>query len=459
MRSIRIQIVLAVIALVAAVLAMFGYIIYVRITDADNVRLDAQLESYAERVGVALEEALDESAVPDTHIFQSLQAEGIDRVSLQLVARSGRLLYIDSSAGRMPAIAYRSLNTACVFSTLEIRSVRYRTAQLNVDSEHGVHCLLEVAAPLTAIESRQAQLRLLLCIAMPMTLLVIAVFVSVIVFRALRPLSSMIRTAQSISAQTLHQRIAIPSGASEVEALASALNKMIERIDDGISAQKQFIADASHELRTPLSVLRAELEYAARFLTSAEAGESLMIAFSEIDHLNKLASSLLTLAVLDASEGRLMLRTVSVENVLRECVNKLTNVAQQQHVSLSLRSETDRHIMADEEKLRSMFLNLIDNAIKYNHTGGTVEIIQKIVDAGVVVQIRDTGRGIPADEVPSIFNRFNRGSASRSERDGCGLGLAIASRIAQLHHGSIEVQSTFGTGSVFTVELPAEQES
>ena len=459
MKSIRTRIVVAVIGIAAIVVAGFGAIIFVRVTDADIARYDAQLASHAEKLKAELTEGAEDSIIVDGHALRSIQTDGIPRASVRLIDMAGVKLYEDTNAGVLPDFSYRRVGKASASITILVAGNRYRSFFLNLHSELGVHYLLEVAAPLEPIEARRVQLQWLLLITIPLMLFIIALFVSLIVFRSLRPLSSMITAAQSISAQTLHGRIDIPPSASEVEALASALNKMIARIDEGVHAQKQFIVDASHEIRTPISVIRAEIEYADRFQTNGEARESLAIALSEIDHLNTLASSLLTLASLDASGTERDFRPVSVTALLRECVQKLKSLAHKQEVSLMLHAEDALMVTGNEERLRSMLLNVLENGIKYNKPGGTVEVTLRRQHATAVIEVRDDGCGIEQEETPFIFNRFNRGSAARAEKEGCGLGLAIASRIAEFHHGSIRVESILGKGSTFTIELPLDRVS
>jgi signal transduction histidine kinase len=148
------------------------------------------------------------------------------------------------------------------------------------------------------------------------------------------------------------------------------------------------------------------------------------------------------------------LQTVRLDELLADCVKRMKPIADSKRVMLALTVHDVAEIQADEDKLRSAILNLLDNAIKYSKNGGTVDIISRSNGRDVEVTVGDHGEGIAPEEVEHVFERFHRAASSRSQHDGSGLGLAIVRRILEVHKGSVSVRSKIGEGSTFTIALP-----
>jgi signal transduction histidine kinase len=281
--------------------------------------------------------------------------------------------------------------------------------------------------------------------------------VYIIVRRAFKPLSTMIETANRISASNLNERLVLPPKHDEVAMLGAALNCMIDRIETAFKGQKQFIADASHEIRTPLTIIQSELEFADRSPMDAPAKQSIHIALDELDHLRKLAGDLLLLAKLEISDRTPHFQLVRLDELITECVRKLSRMSAEKKVLLHLQIENAIEISVDKEKLRSAVLNLIENAIKYTPANGTISISIQEDKETVRMVIHDTGVGMSAGDIQNIFKPFYRSDTSRATHSGSGLGLSIVQRIIELHHGTISVESDLTNGSTFSITLPLNQ--
>jgi signal transduction histidine kinase len=257
---------------------------------------------------------------------------------------------------------------------------------------------------------------------------------------------------------SLHRRVALPVSADELARLAATMNRMLSRLEASFVSLRRFTADASHELKTPLQVLRAGVERAmTNPKTPTEALQSLEEVLEEIHRMSEMVENLLTLA--RADEGR---ATLAVEPAdLRELVNEAAETAGMlgEGPGIAVRSEVPEQpvtLAVDRSRIRQLLLNLVTNAIKYTPSGGKVSIA--LVDQGetVALIVGDNGIGIPAADLPHIFDRFYRADTARSrtgERPGAGLGLAITKWIAEAHGGAISVHSRPGRGTVFTVSL------
>jgi signal transduction histidine kinase len=236
--------------------------------------------------------------------------------------------------------------------------------------------------------------------------------------------------------------------------------RALRPIQTAMDRQQAFVADASHELRTPLSLIRANAELLQR---SREAPVSANIAsvediIGETDRLSGLVGQMLTLARSDSGEAAFQMASVDLRALAEDTVREMQLLAQPKGIALSISPGEAVSVSGDETRLREMITILLDNAIKYSDDGAAQVSIEVQRDGGrVVLQVADPGRGIAADALPRIFDRFYRADKARSrDMGGAGLGLAIAKWIAEAHHGTIAIDSTPGHGTVVTVELPTQ---
>ena len=321
--------------------------------------------------------------------------------------------------------------------------------------------LLLQAASLDAADAILDQVRLYLILGVLIGA-VVGVLAGLALTRAvLRPLDRMARTAEAIAGGDLSRRLRLPPGGNEVARLGGAFDHMVERLAATLQAQRRFIADASHELRTPLTSLEGLSEM---LLIGADRGDSGTIQrmaramHGELGRMGRLVADLLTLSRLD-SAAPLAVASVEAGKLLDGVAEQVAPIAQARQIRLEVAHDGPLMVRADPDRLKQVILNLVDNALRYSPPEGTVRLTAApdATPGRVRLQVQDTGPGIAPADLPRIFDRFYRGDPSRARASGnTGLGLAIAYGIIQAHGGTIEVHSTLGGGTTFTVLLPAE---
>ncbi|MEX0702976.1 MAG: heavy metal sensor histidine kinase [Planctomycetales bacterium] len=322
---------------------------------------------------------------------------------------------------------------------------------------------VRVARSLASFEHEMRELLLTFLLVAPLTLLAAVGGGYVLADRALRPVQEMSRTARRITADRLHERIAVDNPHDELGTLAVTLNEMIERLERSFTEMQRFTADAAHELRTPLAVIRNEAEVALRSARSPEEYcRVLENLLEETDRLSTMADQLLFLCRQDAGLQPKANGSVPMAELLADVVSNMQLVAQDKRVVLSLQEDEPCLLTGDGRQLRRLFYNLLDNAIKYTSAGGRVSVTSRREADSLIVVVADTGIGIPVEHLPRIFDRFYRIDPARSdELDGAGLGLSICCSIVRGMGGKISVESAVGRGTKFTVrlELPEASET
>jgi signal transduction histidine kinase len=256
---------------------------------------------------------------------------------------------------------------------------------------------------------------------------------------------------------SLGNRLPVPGTNDELQRLSETLNEMLDRIEGAFRRVTQFTADASHELRTPVALIRTTSEVALRRQRSeSEYRQALDAVLSEAVRTTDLIENLLTLARADAGKAALERAPVELGVLISEVLDQGERLARQKGLDLVSHPAAGTLIVpGDRVSLRRLFLILIDNAVKYTQTGGRIEVSVLRRTGAAAVEVRDSGVGIGAGDLPHIFERFYRSDRSRS-RDfgGAGLGLSLAKWIVDAHGGTIHVESEPERGSVFRVELP-----
>jgi heavy metal sensor kinase len=276
--------------------------------------------------------------------------------------------------------------------------------------------------------------------------------------RALRPVDRMAETARRISAEQLAARLEDGGANDELSRLAQTLNEMLGRLDTSFRQIRQFSADASHELQTPLTILKGEIEVALRMpRTPEEYQRILKSALEEIDRVARLVEGLLLLARADAGVLRMDLQPVDLAQLVEDVYGQVKVLADRRKITLLFGVMEPLSIRGDYERLRQVLLNLVDNGIKYTPSGGRVTLSLQRDGEWASLRVTDTGIGLSPGDQEKIFERFYRSAEDRSRGEGgAGLGLCIARSIAEAHGGKIQVESTPGLGSTFTVLLPLQ---
>jgi heavy metal sensor kinase len=282
-----------------------------------------------------------------------------------------------------------------------------------------------------------------------------------LVDRALKPIGELTRSAELITSRNLSERLPEPATEDEFAELSRSLNRMIARLDEAFQYNRRFLDDASHELRTPLTVLRGELEALNRESTHGRFRDSVASLLDEVERLAKLVENLFALSRLDAGRIHTEWTPLDLSFLASSTAEQMRLLAEDKGLKLSCDSAV--HLMVregvwiegDRARLKQVIVNLLDNAFKYTPAGGSVSIQVRGTETEAVLEVRDTGIGIPASALPRVFERFFRVDASRNrEGGGSGIGLSIVRSICAVHRGRVEVESVEGRGSCFRVYLP-----
>jgi len=219
--------------------------------------------------------------------------------------------------------------------------------------------------------------------------------------------------------------------------------------------RENFVANVSHELKTPLTILKGQTEVALRKERDNEDYKSILKSnLEEINRMAEIIDDLMLLSKADTKEIKLSTEDVSLKNLISDVCMNVKIFADNKGIGLIIKELEDVKIKGDELKLRRMFLNVVENGIKYTQPGGKVEISSSINNGYAQIDIRDNGVGIAEDDIKFVFDRFYRGDKSRKRESGSGLGLSISKWIAEIHKGTIEVQSRLSEGSLFSIKLP-----
>jgi two-component system, OmpR family, sensor kinase len=278
-----------------------------------------------------------------------------------------------------------------------------------------------------------------------------------LVRRALQPVDQMIATAERISSRAGEERLPVPNTGDEIQRLSISLNSMVERLQQSLQHAQRFQADASHELRTPLTIIRAELEAIRDKPANDETADLAGSALDEMDRLMCIVEGLFALARLDAGEAQNETVPVDLSEIVSTTADQISLLAQDKNVRITCRADRPVMVRGDSARLKQVAVNLLDNAIKYTPSGGSITVDVSAHDNEAALEVADTGIGIPADALPHVFERFYRADKARSrELGGAGLGLSIVEAICRAHGGKVEVESTEGSGSRVTVRLPLE---
>jgi len=339
-----------------------------------------------------------------------------------------------------------------------VREEEIRFANTYIEGPGNQPYLLQIGTRLKPInDTLDTFLWVLLGLLLPV-IVISAVGGSIMAKSTLKPVADMTHAAQHISASNLSRRLPTRGRPDELDELAETFNAMIARLEESFRKMSEFSANVSHELRTPLQAMQGETELAlVSGAPIAECRRVLESNLEEIDRLNRMIRNLLMLAQADAGEMRPRLEAMDLNELVRDLVEQMQVVADAREVHLQAVTSAPVPLRADGLRLRQMMLNLIDNALKYTPKGGLIEVRVEKQAANARVWVRDTGVGIPADDLPHIFERFYRADKSRTRTatvDGCGLGLPIVKWVAETHGGSVEVTSIPGKGSDFIVNLP-----
>ncbi len=345
------------------------------------------------------------------------------------------------------------------FDTVSIESspdnpMTLRVLTMPVVENNNVAYVVQVASPLSSIQTALKNLKIILFLLLPLTVFLTGVIGAFLAKIALNPVDKIIDTIHQITADNLKLKVNIPDTKDEIKRLADTFNEMLERLEHAFSSQRQFLEDFAHELKTPLAVLKGEMEVALKNIRSTEEYELILLSnLEEVNRINNIVEDLLMLARLESHAVTLERKPLNVGLLVKDIVDDMKVLAYQKDISMDFSAHDIMTIYGDENQLKRIFINLMDNAIKYTPDHGKVLVSAEMEDDYAKIAINDTGAGIPEGEIHHIFDRFYRMDISRL-KPGFGLGLSIVRAIVEAHKGRIEVKSKINQGTTFTVFFP-----
>lgn len=461
MLSIRAKLTLWYLSLAALVLIAFAVAIYLYLSrgllNVIDTSMAHQAERFAHAVGHPSE--TEEPSQPGVVILAPQFVSVVDRdgkVADQIVDAEGHEVPIIRPALERAGSEWKpQYNEVSISPTEHVRIITWPARD-----EDGETFFVVVGQSLKEVQRAQRQLVILLAITNPAALLLAGLGGWWLANSALSPVDRLTRAAERIGRGNLSERVEEQRSQDEIGRLAATFNRMIGRLEQAFERERRFTADASHELKTPLAVLRGDIEVALRRERSTEEYQRVLkSSLEEIARLTSLTEDLLTLARSDAGESVLAIEPVRLDELAAQACAYVAPLAKSAGVTLEFQpTTTPVEVEGDQKRLKQLLVNLLDNAIKYTPSGGRAELSLSVVDSFALIEVTDTGRGIPASALPHVFERFYRQSDPRDSRvTGFGLGLAISKWIVDAHGGSIEVKSEEGQGSHFTVKLPFQK--
>jgi heavy metal sensor kinase len=272
----------------------------------------------------------------------------------------------------------------------------------------------------------------------------------------LRPVKEFSKTAEAITGQNLSLRLPLRGSGDELDVLTVTFNRMMERLERSFEMTKRFSTDVSHELRTPLTAIRGQLEVALfTAKTQEQYREAIITALEDVERLGHTIRAMLLLS--QAESGQLTLQQAPLDlcSVVEDLVEQYQIPAEDAELRLECETAVPAMVDADRIQMERLVSNLLSNALKYTPKGGHIQARVRGEEGHVILEVQDTGAGIPPEYLPHIFDRFYRVPGSSKEKQGLGLGLSFVAWIVQAHRGTITVDSRMGEGTTFKIRFPA----
>lgn len=455
---VRIRLTLWYLAALGFILILFGGFLYLQLQRNLFNQVDAALALTATQTQVLIVAEDGRLAFQTTPNSQNQTRRLLDDFAISLLSENGELLDQLSRDTDIP-LQPPSERGAFTFSD---QSELWRGYNLPVQLiGHEETAWLQVAQELEPVLDTLATFRTQIYLGLPLALLLAGLGGYFLAYRALRPIDRMTSMARTISGQDLSQRIEHDGPADEIGRLAQTFDAMLDRLQVAFQREQQFTGDAAHELRTPLTALKGQLQVTLSRARSAQAyQDTLQKMEQQVDRLIHLSNSLLYIARLEQNQIEQLAETIAVDDFFGALLDQIRPLTHEKSIQLQTNIPPNLQIKGNLDLLIRLFLNLLDNAIKYTPANGTISLAVMQQQQQIVTHIRNSGQPIPAEHLPHLFERFYRVEAARSrtpnskEPGGAGLGLAIAQEIAKVHHGHITVASDAESGTTLTVSLP-----
>jgi heavy metal sensor kinase len=451
--SLRLRLTVAFAVVMAVVLSAVGFFVYSRVGGALLTSVDQSLRAGASETAAHL--ARSEQSHDLT--FSLVDPDNVRGETLGQLLDAGGHVIRSTPAGLPPLVGRDLVDEATrrghVLTTTELRGRKsdWRVLAMPVNQQGRKLTLVE-ASSLSAREDTLDRLLFELAVAGPAALLLASLAGYGLAAAALRPVETMRRRAEAVSAETPGIRLPVPPSQDEIARLAETLNAMLGRLEMSIEHERRFVADASHELRTPLALLRTELDLALRRPRShAELEAALRSTAEETDRLTALAEDLLLIAYSDQSGLPVRPEPVEAAHLLQETADRFSARAASSRREIVVSSDSSASVLADSARVEQALGNLVENA--FAHGAGRIGLFARERDGRVELHVTDEGDGFPAGFAERAFDRFSRGDEARG-RKGTGLGLAIVDVIARAHGGVAGITPGSGGGADVWIALP-----
>jgi two-component system OmpR family sensor kinase len=359
---------------------------------------------------------------------------------VQVWNKNGTLLYSSRPSAKLPKASTAG------FSNLKNPDGYWRVFSLVSGSR-----IIETAQPEESRWETAADIALRMLAPLAVLVPVLALLAWIAVRKSLAPMAHVTEQVETRDASAMSP-LDIQAVPEEIRPLLMALNRLLTRLDDSISSQRRFVADAAHELRTPLTALSLQAQLVEQAQDSNERNEAIKKLRLGIVRASHLVNQLLTLARQEPDAQRPFVH-LDLAALVRQVVGEYAPLADNKQIDLGIEGNQSVFVNGDEEALRMLVGNLVDNAIRYTPKGGKVDVTLSDATNSVVLKVEDTGLGIPTEDRERIFERFHR--ISGNEVQGSGLGLAIVKEVVQRHNALIEIETgNNGTGTIFSVKFP-----
>ena len=454
--SLRWRLTLWQLGLLAGILMGFTLVSYRFLANGLATETDRALQDRAEHV-------LDAVHVVPNRNVESVSAPTDEFSSpgiyVQVLTPEGQVVAHSFNLGQQQlpmaaSLLERAMAGQAFYTTETVEGQRIRLYHQPVLREGRVVGVVQVGQSLQGSETTLRRLQIIYLIGIAGALALGGVVSWFQVRLGLRPVTQVSHTAYRITQSgDLKERLTYRGPQDEIGQLATIFNLMMERLEDSFEVQRRFVADTAHELRTPLATILGNVDLLLRYGQDPQRHRQALASIRrEGERTARLVADLLFLAQAEAGQ-KLELRPVELDEVLIDVYEQAQGLAKNVHVSLQQCEAVS--VLGDRDRLKQVFMNVVDNAIKYTDAGGRVSISLIYEGGQARITVSDTGSGIPVAELPRIFERFYRGRGTVHGTRGIGLGLAIVKWIVDEHGGTITVRSEVRKGSTFTVRLPA----
>lgn len=439
-----------------ATLVAFAVFVYVVRARTLYHELDAELEVGTHRLVSELRPALL-GLNP-----QTVPAEVDERASFVVRDSPGHVIFRSAAFPRVDWAEDRRLSLAARDRTRFVSvsgadGVSTRVVTLQVDRPGTEPLFIQAAASTAGVRLVLSQLASAMAIAIGLVLAVASYGSRGTTRRALAPVEAIVQRVRQIQASHLSVRLDVDARSAELDGLVRTLNEMLDRIEGSVRATRRFAADASHELQTPLAAMRSGLELCISAPRTPEEYQDMAAdLFAEIDRLSRLIRDLRLLALADAGHLIPTPERVDVREIVDECCDVARAIAEEKDIRIAVDIQDTPVVIGSPVHLRRAIINLVSNAVRYSPPLSLVSLAVRCVNGEVVVSVQDEGCGIAPDDVAHIFEAFYRADPARArDTGGTGLGLAIVDQVVRAHSGRVDVVTTPGQGSTFSLVLPA----